>query len=195
MRLIVNLLAFLGLITIILVAVALTQLPVNLSSISKFDANAGKVYMGMMQGIMDTGNAAEATIWKVPVEEGLTPEDVEEAMKSVANEHNIKNVGELPLYKQVASMSGKDYRFVKIYMFCDALTASRMLDFSDAYSAYLPCRVSLVEDKTGKLWIYTLNMDMMIHGGHELPPALKKEAIQVKTILTDIMNRGAAGEF
>jgi uncharacterized protein (DUF302 family) len=116
-------------------------------------------------------------------------------MKSVASEHNIKNVGELPLYKEVEAMSGKPYRYTKIFMFCNALTAAKMMDYNDAFSAYLPCRVSLIEDKTGKLWIYTMNMDLMIHGGRPLPPALKKEAEQVKTIITDIMNRGATGEF
>lgn len=195
MRLIINLLALLGLTTVILLGIGLTQLPINFASLSKFDRDAGKVYMGMMKQVIETGNAAEATIWKKAVKDGLTPEDVDQAMKSVANEYNIKNVGELPLYQQVAAITGKDYRFVKIYMFCDAVTASKMLDFSDAYSAYLPCRVSLVQDKTGRLWIYTLNMDMMIHGGHELPPALKDEAMKVKKIITTIMKRGAAGEF
>jgi len=54
---------------------------------------------------------------------------------------------------------------------------------------------ALIEDPDGKLWIYTLNMDMMIHGGTPLPDGLKAEAIQVKEIMLDIMNRGAAGEF
>jgi hypothetical protein len=38
-------------------------------------------------------------------------------------------------------------------------------------------------------------MDMMIHGGSELPPELFEEANQVKDIILDIMNRGAEGEF
>ena len=70
-----------------------------------------------------------------------------------------------------------------------------MLDYSDAFSAYLPCRITLVEDTSGKLWLYTLNMDIMIHGGKTLPPELKEEALKVKEIILDIMNRGAAGEF
>jgi uncharacterized protein (DUF302 family) len=70
-----------------------------------------------------------------------------------------------------------------------------MIDYSDAFSAYLPCRIALVEDKTGQLWLYTLNMDMMIHGGTELPPELFEEANQVKDIILDIMNRGAEGDF
>jgi hypothetical protein len=38
-------------------------------------------------------------------------------------------------------------------------------------------------------------MDMMIHGGTELPPELFEEASEVKKIILDIMNRGAEGEF
>jgi hypothetical protein len=149
----------------------------------------------MFMKLLETGNSAEATVWKVPVDDGLAATDVEEVMKFVANEHNIKNVGELPLYKEVEAMSGKPFRFLKIYMFCNAMTAAKMLEYSDAYSAYLPCRVSLVEDKAGKLWLYSLNMDAMIHGGTPLPADLKEEALGVKTIIQDIMNRGAKGEF
>lgn len=70
-----------------------------------------------------------------------------------------------------------------------------LVDYSDAYSAYLPCRLSLVEDKQGKLWIYALNMDMMIHGGKPLPADLKTEAERVRTVIKNIMNRAAKGEF
>jgi uncharacterized protein (DUF302 family) len=149
----------------------------------------------MMKTVLKTGNAAEATVWRVPLADGVSAADAEEAMKAVANEHNIKNVGELPLSKEVESMLGKPYRMLKIYMFCDPLTAVKMLDFSDAFSAYLPCRVAMVEDKQGKVWLYTLNMDLMIHGGTPLPPELKTEAVKVKETILAIMHRGADGDF
>ena len=167
----------------------------NLKNLSSFDPMSPQVYMDLTKSLLATGNGAEATVWKRPVAEGLSAEDVEETMRFVANEHNFKNVGELPLSDQVAAMTGEDQRFWKIYMFCNPLTAAKMIDYSDAFSAYLPCRVALVEDKTGQLWLYTLNMDMMIHGGSELPPELFEEANQVKDIILDIMNRGAEGEF
>ena len=167
----------------------------DLANLKHFDPKAAEVYVDMTKSLLASGNGAEATVWKVPVEEGLSAEDVEDAMRSVANERNFKNVGELPLSEQVAAMTGKDQRFWKIYMFCDPLTAAKMIDYSDAFSAYLPCRIALVEDKTGQLWLYTLNMDMMIHGGTELPDELYEEAIKVKEIILEIMNRGAAGEF
>jgi uncharacterized protein (DUF302 family) len=145
--------------------------------------------------LLATENAAEATVWKVPVAEDQSAEDVDETMRSVANEHNFKNVGVLPLSAQVEAMTGEKQRYLKIYMFCDPLIAAKMVDFSDAFSAYLPCRISVIEDKTGKLWIYTLNMDMMIHGGKTLPPDLFAEANKIKDTILDIMNRGAAGDF
>ena len=162
---------------------------------NSFDEKAFDTYQSLFKNILKTGNAAEATVWKMQVDEDLKVAEVEEVMKFVANEHNIKDVGELPLYKQVEASIGKPFRFMKIYMFCNALTAAKMVEYSDTLSVYLPCRITLLEDKTGKLWLYSLNMDLMIHGGTPLPDALKKEALNVKKIILDIMKRGASGEF
>jgi uncharacterized protein (DUF302 family) len=167
----------------------------DIANVSSFDVKSPEVYLTMTKTLLATGNAAEASVWKIPVADGLTAEDVEQTMRFVANEHNMKNVAELPLSEQVEAMTGGKQRFLKIYMFCNPLSAAKMIEYSEAYSAYLPCRISLVEDKTGKLWIYTLNMDMMIHGGSTLPPDLYEEANNVKDTILDIMNRGAKGEF
>ncbi len=190
-----NLFSIIGLAVIALAIYGTVKMGPMMQSFDSFDERAIDVYSEMMTKVLETGNAAEATVWKVQVNEDLSAEDVEETMLVVANEHNIKNVGELPLSAEVEAMSGKKSRFFKIFMFCNAMTAAMMLDYSDAYSAYLPCRVSLVEDKQGKLWLYSLNMDAMIYGGTPLPAALKEEAIGVKTIILDIMNRGAEGDF
>ena len=190
-----NLLAIIGLVVIIAAGYTLVKLQPAITTIGEFEDNALDVFTDMGEKLIETGNMAEASIWKIPVDEGMTAADVEETMKFVANEHNFKNVGEMPLYKEVEAMSGEPYRYVKIFMFCNALTASRMLDYNDAFSSYLPCRITLIEDKAGKLWLYTLNMDGMIYGGKPLPAELKEEAENVKEIILDIMNRGATGEF
>ncbi len=190
-----NLFALVGFVAVVAALYAVVKMAPMMQTFDTFDEKAMSVYGDMMTTLVETGNAAEATVWKVPVEEGLTVEDVEITLRAVANELNIKNVGELPLSAQVEAMSGKKSRFFKIYMFCNALTAAQMLEYSDAYAAYLPCRISLVEDKQGKLWLYSLNMDAMIYGGKPLPPALKEEAMGVKKIILEIMNRGAEGDF
>jgi hypothetical protein len=173
MKFIWNLIGLFGLAVLVLVVAAVIQLGPSITNLATFDEKALATYAEIGKSLIETGSGPEATVWK----------------------HNIKNVGELPLYKEVEAMSGTPFRFITVYMFCNAMTASRMLEISDAFSAYLPCRISMVEDKNGKLWLYTLNMDLMIHGGKALPPAMKEEAIQVKETILDIMNRGASGEF
>ena len=202
MGLIRNLLALIGLVVVAAVIWAGVQYGPLLAQARQLDERAPQVYAELFRKVLETGNSADATVWKRKVAEGLSVEDVETTLVNVANELNIQNVGRaipeeggLPLSKQVEASTGKPYRFVKIYMFCNALTAAKMLDYTDAYSAYLPCRISLVEDKTGQLWLYTLNMDLMIYGGRPLPADLKSEAEHVKEVILEIMDRAAQGEF
>lgn len=190
-----NILAVVGAIALVLLIFAGARGFGVYAAMQDLDPKATGVYREMGQRLLDSGSAAEATVWKVAVDKGLKPEDVETAMKSVAVERNIKDVGELPLYKQIEATTGKPYRFIKIYMFCNAMTAARMIEYDPAFSAYLPCRVTLLQDNDGKLWLYTLNMDLMIHGGKPLPPALFEEAVQVRETILAIMKGGAAGAF
>ena len=190
-----NLFALVGFTAVVIAIYATVKFAPVMQTLDTFDAKAVDVYSEMMTKLIETGNSAEAMVWKIPVNDDLGAKDVEETMRFVANEHNIKDVGELPLSDQIAAMTGEKSRLLKIFMFCNALTAKKMLDYSDAYSAFLPCSISMVEDKEGRLWLYTLNMDAMIYGGKPLPPALKEEAEGVKEIILDIMNRGAEGDF
>ena len=183
-----NLLALFGLIALIGIGAAGYMF-------KDLDAGAGKTYFNMAKKLMESGNAAEATVWKRQVAEGITFDEVHESIKTIAQENNIKDVGFLPLGDQVAAMNGKPWRKLNIYLYCNPLTAQKMVNHSDAYAAYLPCRVSLLEDKQGRLWIYSLDMDMMIHGGTTLPPKLLKEAIEVKRIILDVMDRASKGDF
>jgi len=160
-----------------------------------FDDQAFDTYKSMMDRLAETGNSAAATVWKAKVAEGLTFEEVDQSIKQIAIDRNIKGVGDLPLGDQVAAMTGKPWRKLNIYLYCNPLTAAKMVEYDPAYAAYLPCRVSLVEDDSGQLWLYTLDMDMMIYGGKTLPPDLLKEALEVKDIMKDILTRAAEGDF
>jgi uncharacterized protein (DUF302 family) len=206
MNFIRNILALIGLIAIIGGGYAYTKFAPMMSQMGGIDIGAEKaaldqldpkaknVYMDMWAKLKETGNSADATVVVYPVADGVTPEQVDAAMKFKANELNIKGVGELPLSEQVKLETGKEQRFLKIYQFCNPQTAMKMVEYSDAFSAYLPCRIALIQDKQGKLQLYSLNMDMMIHGGKTLPPELLKEAEGIQKIITSIMEQGASGE-
>lgn len=195
MRIIRNLFALIGFLAVVGVVALAVRFMEPLRALQTLDPKAPEVYAQMAETLLSTGDAASATVWKMPVADGVSAEDVEQTMKFVANEHNFANVGELPLSRQVELMTEKPFPFLKIFMFCNPLTAAKMVGYSIDTSAYLPCRIILAEDGKGKLWLISLNLDMMIYGGRPLPPDLKAEALKVREVILDIMERGASGEF
>lgn len=140
------------------------------------------------------GDIAVATTWERKVKDGVTIADIENSLASVATEDNMRAVGELPLSKELEARSGKKEKFLKIYSYCSPATARIMVDFSPHMAAYLPCRISVVEKEDG-LWLYTLNMDMMVKMGRKLPPVLKEEALKVRNTVWKMMEKGSKGEF
>jgi uncharacterized protein (DUF302 family) len=69
-----------------------------------------------------------------------------------------------------------------------------MIMHNPIYAIYMPCRIAMVEDKTGKLWLMMLNLDMLINS-ELLPPELTEIAIWVNQAMLDVMVAGATGEF
>jgi uncharacterized protein (DUF302 family) len=190
-----NILAIIGIIAIIGGGYAYSKFGSEMDALNALDPGAKKVYSDMWTKLKETGTSADATVWKKQIADDVSAEDAAEAMGSVATELNIKAVGVLPLSKEVEAKTGKKQRLLTIYQYCNPLTAMTMVEYSDAFSAYLPCRIAMVEDKKGKLWLYALDMDMMIFGGKTLPDKLFKEATKVKQVILDIMEAGATGEF
>ncbi|MBF0428520.1 MAG: DUF302 domain-containing protein, partial [Magnetococcales bacterium] len=153
-------------------------------------------YMDFASRLLETMDPGVAMTWAVPVENpDLTPADIKDSLKSLASAHNFLFVGEAPFYKQVEAMTGQPYRHIEFLSFCDARVGKMMADYQDAYTAFMPCRIALVRDVKGKLWLYSMNLDMMIHGGKQLPPELRKEALRVRDVIKTLMAGAAKGEF
>jgi uncharacterized protein (DUF302 family) len=181
------------------VAVALLGLVLSgcgtLRAVSNLEDGAGTEAVRMWDRWVDSrGDIAVATTWERRAAPGVTVEQIEQAFAGVAAEYNLRAVGELPLSKELEARTGQVQPFLKVYSYCNPSTARRMLDFSPAMAAYLPCRVTVMERADG-LWLYTLNMDMMTRMGRRLPPELKAEAGRVRDAIRAMLDRGAAGEF
>ncbi|MFZ6819691.1 DUF302 domain-containing protein [Undibacterium sp. Ji22W] len=140
------------------------------------------------------GDIAVATTWERKVKDGVTIEQIEQSLQSIAVEDNMRAVGELPLSKELEARSGKREKFLKVYSYCSPATARKMVDFSPHMAAYLPCRISVIEKEDG-LWMYTLNMDMMIKMGRKLPPDLAADAMKVRDTIWKMMEKASQGDF
>jgi uncharacterized protein (DUF302 family) len=192
MSIIRNILAIVGLLALIAAVAAYSTLN---SKFKDFDPEFLGTYQQFADRLLETGDPGVAMMWSVQVDEGLEVEDVIESLKSLASARNMLYVGESPFYKQVEAMTGEEYRYINFLSFCSALVGKQMLDYKNQYSGFMPCRIALVEDLDGRLWLHSMNLDLMIHGGKELPPDLKEGALLVRKNLLEIMNGAAKGEF
>jgi uncharacterized protein (DUF302 family) len=152
---------------------------------------AGKMWDRWVQS---NGDIAVATTWERKVKPGVTVAQIEQTFASISAELNFRPVGELPLSRELESRTGQPQKLLKVYSYCNPFTARKMVDFSPHMAAYLPCRITLVERDDG-LWLYTLNMDMMIRMGRKLPPDLKVDALKVREAIWQMMERASRGDF
>lgn len=133
------------------------------------------------------------TVVRMPLAEGVSMDDAVDSMLLRANALNFKLVARLPLSKELESMGVKTKR-IEIFQFCDARVAARMIAENIDFAAYLPCRVTLIQDQAGKPWLVTLDLNRVI-GMADLPPSLKELATKVRDAMTDIMTAGASGDL
>jgi uncharacterized protein YceK len=159
------------------------------------ESGAGKEAAAVFSRWVDSGgDVASAASWSRKVKPGVTVVEIEEAFASVAVEHNVRPVGELSISNELAARSGEKGRFLKVYSYCDPATARLMVDFSPAMAAFLPCRIAVVEQEDG-LWIYTMNMDMLIKMGRKMPPKVRDAIARVRFTLLAMLERGSTGQF
>lgn len=137
---------------------------------------------------------------KVPVAEDVTWDDAVEAMKLRANEVNFKFVGSSPLWKQIEAETEKPSAKVEMFRFCDARVARKILDEIPEFIVFLPCKIALLEDAEGKLWVMTLDwdvswLDFAQNPNNHLAKELREDAARIRKNIQYIMEGAATGDF
>lgn len=144
-------------------------------------------------GTKAEGMSLADTVVKLPLQEGISMDDAVESMQLRANALNFKLVAHQPLYKELQAM-GLPSKRVEIFQFCDARIAHAMLAKSLDFAAYLPCRITLIEDQDGQAWLVSMDLDRVIAMAN-LPPELLGHATQVRDSIREIMEAGASGDL
>lgn len=133
------------------------------------------------------------TVVQMSVADGITKEDAIQALMSRAAEINLKYVARQQVSKELEAR-GLKTPYLDIFQFCNPEDARKMIMHDPIYAAYMPCRIAMVEDKEGKLWLMMLNLDMLINS-QLLPPELTEIAVRVNQAMLEVMVAGATGEF
>lgn len=131
------------------------------------------------------------TVVRMALEKGVTPEQAGDAMTAKAKEIGLKKVAQQHV-SRFLEKKGVKMPHLSIYQFCNPLDAREMIIADPVFSSYMPCRISMVEDKDGKLWLMMMNLDMLINS-KLLPTSVVETAVRVNQQMLDVMNAGASG--
>lgn len=192
MKLLKNIFAIIGAIVVIgfLVIYVKFDLGKRVDQAVALDPKAMALYMAMADNVLSTGDSAKAMIRRVKVNKDVDIEDVIETLNSVAEEHNLLVVG-----SSLMSGGKKGGKYIRIISYCNPHIAKKFIGHSMAFIAFMPCRMGIVEDDNGDMWIYTMDLGLMIAGGHTLEPELLDMARGVETAMYDMMDKAAKGDF
>ena len=133
------------------------------------------------------------TVAKMKLEEGVSIADAVSAMRSKAVELNMKLVGEQHVSKALEAR-GEKVPQLSIYQFCNLSDAKTIVASNPLYAAYMPCRIAMVQDKTGQLWLMMLNLDILVDNTI-VGKDVARTVIDVNQKMLEIMTAGVTGEF
>ncbi|HFU74029.1 MAG TPA: DUF302 domain-containing protein [Helicobacteraceae bacterium] len=168
----------------------------KISKAGDLDPKAMSLYMEMADGVLNTGDAAATMVYTVKVDEDITKDEVIDSLKTVAMDNNMLVVSDTIMFRSgEKDVHGNTTRHVEILAVCNKQIARQFIDYSEAFGAFMPCRVILTEDKEGNLWLSTLKLDLMIAGGKPLTPEMLAMAEKVRDTMYSMVDKAAVGDF
>jgi len=147
-------------------------------------------YMDMFKKVLDTGSSADAMIRKVRINDDVTTEEAIDNMRDIATDNNFLVVGDAKMSINSSIKTGGK-RYIRILSFCAPSVAEQFIGYSEAFGAFMPCRILIVEDDEGNRWLYTMSMELMLYGGKPLPDNMMEMALRVRGLMYGMMDAAA----
>jgi hypothetical protein len=138
--------------------------------------------------------SASQSIVQVALERGVSPEDAAQAMIIKAAKLKLYFVGRQRISRQRRTGDEPAGGRLEIFQFCNLDDAYDLVVGNPVFAAFMPCRIAMVEDKDHKVWLMTLNLDMVIDQ-KMLSPKLAEIAIRVNQDMMKVLVAGATGNF
>jgi len=193
MKLIKGLLTLIGAIVVIAAIIgAVTVGP----KVAKLDPQALPEYMKMFDKVLETGDPAKGMVRreKMVIPEGMTKEEAFETALEIMDEVG-EEYGMALVDSKTMPREGKLFRdgglLTHIRSYCSPYIADVFLKHSGEFIGFMPCRVGIVEEPNGDIYIYTMSLELMINGGHTLSPELLKLANEVRSGMYAMIEKAA----
>lgn len=160
--------------------------------------------MRMMQTFMATSpfslrDMINFMVVKKKVIPGLTFDEVVESMNSKALDLNMRPSGVNTPYLVLRDSYDPDTPRLEYHSFCDLITMRKILDYSLEFSAFVPCRIAVLEDANGDIWLTSLDWDIRwldtSPNPNRISDDLRERALRVRKNIEEIMEAAATGDF
>ncbi len=161
-----------------------------------FSGETRTAYADMMGVIGKTGDPAQAMMKEWKVADGVTEDDLFDNMKELAENYNMRFVGEKNMYR-IKDGKPDEVVHARIGEFCSLSIAKKMLNHSRFYGGFMPCRVLYVEYGDGRRYLISMDMTLALYGGTSkkpIDPDLFADMLNVKKAMEEIPAKAAAGE-
>lgn len=136
-------------------------------------------------------NVSQSVI-QMPMHKGVKLTDSVDAMVSKAQEMNMKLVSHLKISDELKARGIKSPHF-EVIQLCNPEDAGKLVAMEILYAAFIPCRISIVEDGSGQMWLMMQNLDILINQ-QLIPPKLAQIAIKINQQMLAVMAAGVSGE-
>jgi uncharacterized protein (DUF302 family) len=138
-------------------------------------------------------------IYELPVNSGVSYQDVVESLKSISEGLNFVNPANFPIGEHM-KLRGQDPQGVKeVHSFCNLSMGTEIILDHPEFLVFAPCRIAIYEklDEHKKLKLYiamdrpTFDLKSIKHPTERA----KKSAQELETKLLEIMDRARKGDF
>jgi uncharacterized protein (DUF302 family) len=158
--------------------------------------------MPMMANMMqlDAREAMNYMVVKYKAKPGLTFDEVVESLKLRGNQLNFKLVGENLMWKDFkAVLNDNTAPRVEVFSFCDIAVGRQLLKLIPEMAAFLPCRITVMEDADKNIWVLTQDWDAtwLDYAGKAMgiTPELRKASIEIRDKMDNMMRAAANGDI
>ena len=88
---------------------------------------------------------------------------------------------------------------VEVFSFCDIAIGRELLKIIPEMVVFLPCRIAVMEDADKNIWVMMMDWDVtalqLVSNQKGIPAELRKDAIEIREKMENVMRAGANGEL
>ncbi len=166
--------------------------PIAVNSITENSILVGKLRPGM------PAINPDSAIYELPVNEGLSYQDLVESLKSLAEGMNFVNPGNFPIGEHLKQREIDPQGVIEVRSYCNLSLGTEILLDHPEFLVFAPCRIAIYEKmESGKKRLY-IALDRPTYDLKSIKnptERAKKSAQMLETALLELMDRARKGDF